>query len=63
MGGTIRVGVGFALIAAGLLGLLLPVVPGIPLLIAGVAMVGVDHPWIRPVMARFRGWRARRRRR
>ncbi len=57
---TIRVGLGFALIVAGVLGLLLPVVPGIPLLIAGVAMVGVDHPWIRPLVGRLRAWRTRR---
>jgi uncharacterized membrane protein YbaN (DUF454 family) len=41
----------------GLLGMLLPVMPGIPFLIAGVAMVGVDHPVLRPFrrfLARFR---------
>ncbi len=48
---------GFTLIALGLLGTLLPIMPGIPLLIAGIALVGTNHPWIRPLMARLRAWR------
>jgi uncharacterized protein YqgC (DUF456 family) len=38
---------GIALLIAGLLGLLLPLVPGIPLIAAGVAMLGADHPLVR----------------
>lgn len=54
---VVRTVAGLVLIALGLLGLLLPVMPGIPFLIAGVAMVGVDHPVLRPFrrfLARFR---------
>jgi uncharacterized protein YqgC (DUF456 family) len=53
---------GLALIGMGLLGIFVPVVPGIPLLIAGVALMGANHPWVRPFMARFRLWRRRRER-
>lgn len=48
---------GLILIGLGVLGLLLPVIPGIPLLVAGVALVGSNHPWIRPLAARLRVWR------
>jgi uncharacterized membrane protein YbaN (DUF454 family) len=62
----IRIVLGFVLIAMGVLGLLLPLMPGIPLLLAGVALVGVDHPWIKPVKERFlslrRKWTLRTRR-
>ncbi len=54
---TIRTVTGLILIGLGLLGLLLPVIPGIPLLIAGVSLVGTNHPWVRPVIARLRAWR------
>jgi uncharacterized membrane protein YbaN (DUF454 family) len=48
---------GVALITIGLIGLLLPIIPGIPLLIAGVATMGRDHPLLRPVFARLNRWR------
>lgn len=59
---TIRTVAGLTLIGVGLIGLLVPVIPGIPLLIAGVALVGTNHPWIRPVIARLRAWRRKWRR-
>jgi len=39
-------GYGFLLIGAA--GCLLPVMPGIPFLIAGAAILGWDHPLVRP---------------
>ena len=54
---TIRVIAGVLLIGQGLIGMLMPVLPGIPLLLAGVALLGSDHPWVRPIMARLRLWR------
>ena len=39
---------GVALLLLGALGLLLPVMPGIPLLIGGVALLGHDHALVRP---------------
>jgi len=44
---VIRNACGFALIAVGLAGLVLPIIPGIPLLAAGAALLGANHPFIR----------------
>lgn len=55
---VVRTAVGLFLIVVGLLGLLLPIMPGLPFLIAGIAMIGVDHPLLRP----FRRFLARVRR-
>ncbi len=38
---------GIVLIAAGVLAIPIPVIPGIPLIVAGAAMLGSDHPLIR----------------
>ena len=50
---------GFALIIAGLIGMVLPIIPGIPMLIAGAALLGSEHPLIRPFARRFERWRKR----
>jgi uncharacterized membrane protein YbaN (DUF454 family) len=50
---------GFALIIAGLIGIVLPIIPGIPMLIAGVALLGSEHPLVRPFARRFERWRKR----
>lgn len=42
--------------------MLLPIIPGIPLFIAGVAVLGANHPWVRPLTVRFRLWRQKRKR-
>jgi uncharacterized membrane protein YbaN (DUF454 family) len=56
---------GVLLIVVGLLGFLLPVIPGVPLLMAGVALLGRDHRLVRPALdwlGRLREkWRGRRR--
>ena len=57
---TFRILAGMVLIVLGLLGMVLPVVPGIPLLLAWVALLGSNHPWVRPFMARLRLWRRKR---
>ena len=54
---TIRTVSGVVLIGLGLAGMLLPVIPGTPLLIGGVALLGSNHPWVRPCLARLRLWR------
>ena len=44
---------GCSLIFLGLLGMILPIIPGIPILVAGVAILGTDHPIVRPFARRF----------
>jgi hypothetical protein len=50
---------GCTLIFVGLLGMVLPIIPGIPILVAGVAMLGTEHPLIRPFTRRFAQLRQR----
>ncbi len=58
---TLRVAAGFALIAFGIAGLVLPVIPGIPLLIAGLAVLGPQHPLTRSLSERLDRWRRKQR--
>ncbi|HEY7141864.1 MAG TPA: hypothetical protein VIE44_17330 [Methylomirabilota bacterium] len=53
---------GILLLGLGLLGLVVPVIPGVPLLLAGAALMGKDHPLVRPVVGNLRQLRARWRR-
>jgi uncharacterized membrane protein YbaN (DUF454 family) len=53
----LREATGFALLIAGFLGMLLPVMPGTPLLIAGIAVLGTKHPRIQPWITRLDRWR------
>ena len=38
---------GFVLISVGVTGLLVPIIPGIPLIAAGVGVLGSDHSFVR----------------
>jgi hypothetical protein len=58
----LREATGFALVIAGLFGMLMPLIPGVPLLLAGVAVLGTNHPSIQPWIARFQRWRCSLRR-
>ena len=40
----------------GLLGLLLPVLPGIPLLVAALFLLSREYDWARRLLARARQW-------
>ena len=42
----VRKACGIGLIVIGLPGLVLPILPGIPLIVAGLIMLEVDHPWV-----------------
>jgi hypothetical protein len=57
---TARTVGGFTLIGVGIIGTLLPIIPGIPMVIAGVALVGPGHRALRPVMTRIERWRRRK---
>jgi uncharacterized membrane protein YbaN (DUF454 family) len=52
----IREAVGLALLSVGLIGFVLPVLPGIPFLLAAVAVLGPSHPKMRPWLSRIRQW-------
>ena len=45
------------MIALGLIGLVLPIMPTIPFLLAAVALLGRDHPLVRPFIERLDRWR------
>jgi uncharacterized membrane protein YbaN (DUF454 family) len=51
-----RTAIGYALLVAGVAGVLLPIVPGTPFLIAAVAVLGSEHPVIRPWKDRVDRW-------
>lgn len=59
--------VGWAFIAVGLLGIILPIIPGIPLLIVGLMTLATQHRWAHQLLvwskSRFRSvWRKHGRR-
>ncbi|WP_251106820.1 PGPGW domain-containing protein [Alloacidobacterium dinghuense] len=43
---------GYACLIAGVVGCVLPIIPGIPLLFVGLGLLSVDSPWA----ARLRDW-------
>ncbi len=47
MGSAIRKALGIVLIAAGIVLIPIPILPGIPLIVAGAAMLGSDHALVR----------------
>ena len=56
----LKIVAGHLLLAVGLVGLVLPIIPGIPLLVAGAALLGPKNPIVRPFFARLRWWRRRK---
>jgi uncharacterized membrane protein YbaN (DUF454 family) len=51
---TVRNVCGYLLIAAGVAGFVLPIIPGIPLLLGGAALLGSDHALVRRCTAWLR---------
>ncbi len=47
---------GWAFLVLGAAGLVLPVMPGIPLVAAGLIMLSSDYPWARTLLRRTRKW-------
>ena len=56
---------GWTLVLLGVVGCVLPVLPGIPLLLGGLALLSTEYAWAEKALARLKGWvaRARTRRR
>ncbi len=53
----VKVILGIALCVIGVAGTLVPVIPGVPMILAGVALMGTDHPLVRKLKERFQKWR------
>lgn len=56
---TIRHVAGYSCLTIGLAGLVLPVLPGIPFLIAAVGLFGPDHVFSRQITRLTTWWKAR----
>lgn len=56
----VRAVAGTLLVGVGVIGTVLPVIPGIPFLVAGMVVLGPDHALTRAVARRLRAWRGRR---
>lgn len=42
--------IGWVCVGIGLLGILLPIIPGVPFLVAGLISLSTEHRWIRAVL-------------
>lgn len=51
-----RIAFGLALVAAGAIGTLVPIVPGLALVLAGIAVLGPHHRLSRALTRRWRAW-------
>lgn len=56
----IKIILGLALCVIGVAGTLVPVIPGVPIVLAGIALLGTDHPLVRSLKERLKRWRGRR---
>jgi uncharacterized membrane protein YbaN (DUF454 family) len=59
--GRVRSLAGIALLVLGVAGTILPLMPGVPFLIAGTALLGSDHPMSRAIAGGIRRLRSPRR--
>lgn len=53
----VKVILGLVLCVIGIAGTLVPVIPGVPIVLAGVALIGADHPLVRGLKERLKYWR------
>ena len=51
-----RLAGGWLLIVAGLAGVVLPILPGIPLLLAGLGLLACEYVWARRMLERVKRW-------
>lgn len=54
--GRLREVAGLALLTAGVIGCLLPVIPGVPFILGAAYLLGPGHPRIKPWLSRIRAW-------
>ena len=47
---------GWVLVVLGIAGCVLPVIPGIPLLLAGLALLATEYAWAKVALARLKSW-------
>jgi len=52
----LREGSGFGLLAVGVIGVVVPIIPGIPLLLAGGLILAPKYPSIGAIVGRVRRW-------
>ena len=52
---------GWTLVVLGVVGCVLPVLPGIPLLLGGLALLSTEYAWAEKALARLKGWVSRTR--
>jgi uncharacterized membrane protein YbaN (DUF454 family) len=55
-GGWLRKTSGWVLLAAGIAGCVLPVIPGIPLLLAGLLILAQDYLWAKSALRKTKRW-------
>ena len=56
----LRIASGFVLLALGIIGLFLPILQGVLMILAGLAVLGKDLPWSRAITDRLAGFVKRR---
>jgi uncharacterized membrane protein YbaN (DUF454 family) len=47
---------GWLLVAVGVVGCVVPVIPGIPLLLAGLGLLAYEYVWAKRLLERVQGW-------
>jgi len=48
--------IGWALLSVGIAGCVLPVIPGIPLLLAGLLVLSQDYRWAKSALGKAKRW-------
>lgn len=54
--GVLRIVTGSILLALGIIGLVVPVLQGVALIFAGLAVLASHFPWARRLLRRLQGW-------
>jgi uncharacterized membrane protein YbaN (DUF454 family) len=61
--GRLRDMMGLFLLGVGVIGCLIPVIPGVPFLLGAAAVLGPSHPRIQPWVKRIQQWHSLMRKR